>query len=184
MLTLFLVWPLFLACVIFIFMGFTEENFYWRNIVSIGGYMVIILLCCSTTAIVALFFSVLFRRTATSLMSTYVLLGVMFCVPLAIHAFANVFYPETPVVTVTHGAGLVSPFSTAFAVPLKVTDLDRGNLSGRRRSAGRIEERDPSTYLLPGWWVFGWHVGFVTAMNLLLLITMIWLFHTRWRVSQ
>jgi ABC-type transport system involved in multi-copper enzyme maturation permease subunit len=187
-LTLFLVWPLFLACVIFIFMGFSEENFYWRNLGSIAAYMVIILLTCATTAIVALFFSVLYRRTASSLMTTYVVLAALFCVPPAVHVFAGVFYDQTPVVTATHGVGLVSPFSAAFAVPLKVSDLDwgRGSFDGRsRRQASRdFEQTGDSPYLLPGWWVFSWHVAFAAATNLLLAVTMIWLFNTRWRVSQ
>jgi ABC-type transport system involved in multi-copper enzyme maturation permease subunit len=187
-LTMFLVWPLFLACVIFIFVGLgdNQDNFYWRNITSIGAYMLIILLTCATTAVVALFCSVLYRKTASSLMTTYVVLATVFCVPMAVHSFAKVFYDETPVVTVTHGTGIISPFSAAFAVPLEVKELDWGSLDGKRRRnvSTHYEENAQNKYLLPGWWVFGWYVVFALATILLLMLTIVWLFNTRWRVSQ
>ncbi len=188
MLTLFLVWPLFLACVIFIFVGLSDsqENFYWRNLTAIGAYMSIILLTCSMTAVVGLFCSVLYRRTASSLMTTYVVLVTLFCVPLAVHTFAQMFYDETPVVTVTHGTGVLSPFSAAFAVPLTVNELDWGSFDGRSRRElkARYEETGRNQYLLPGWWVYGWYVAFTATAVLLLFGTMIWMFNRRWRVSQ
>src|SRR5213083_2023340 len=60
-LTSFLLWPLLLACVM-------VPDPYWTNLFSVGMYIAIIGLCCMATATIALFNSVLFRKTAHSLM--------------------------------------------------------------------------------------------------------------------
>ena len=51
-------------------------------------------MCCLTTATVALFCSVLFRKTAHSLMTTYLVIIVLFCLPLAMRFFAETFFPD------------------------------------------------------------------------------------------
>ncbi|MCA9187374.1 MAG: ABC transporter permease subunit, partial [Planctomycetales bacterium] len=59
-LTMFLVWPVLLACLM--------VPFYWKNMPQVGAYFLIILLTCATTAVLALFMSVLFTKTSVSLM--------------------------------------------------------------------------------------------------------------------
>ena len=81
MLTLFLVWPLLLACVM--------VTFYWSNLASVGAYLLIILLTCATTAMLALFCSVVFRKTSTSLMTAYLVMILLFWVPLAVTLFTK-----------------------------------------------------------------------------------------------
>ena len=82
-LTLFLVWPLFLAVVM--------VSYYWHNFVAVLAFMGIILLTCLTTAQIALFCSVLFHKTVTSLMTTYATIICLFGVPLAVTMFAKTF---------------------------------------------------------------------------------------------
>ena len=74
-LTLFLLWPLLLACVM--------VSSYWNNLLSVGAYTLIVLLTCLNTALLALFCSVVFRKTSTSLMTTYLLIILLYCAPLA-----------------------------------------------------------------------------------------------------
>src|SRR4029077_3733071 len=75
-LTLFLVWPVLLACVM--------VNSYWTNLLSVVAYLVIVLITCLTTAMLALFCSVLFKKTPQALMATYLVIILLFCAPLAV----------------------------------------------------------------------------------------------------
>lgn len=181
-LTMFLVWPLLLACLM--------VNSYWPNLLAVGAYLLIILFTCLTTAMLALFCSVLFRKTSVSLMSTYFTIIALFCVPVAVNFFTDTFYqdkvmeealranagmsdiaarlPWTPQ-RIVKSFGFTSPFTTAFSVPLDTTTVDE-------RSETRVS---PNT-----WHQFAAFCGFTIALNSMLLLVMIWLFNTRWRVSQ
>ncbi|MFP6674168.1 MAG: ABC transporter permease, partial [Pirellulaceae bacterium] len=61
-LTMFLLWPLALACAL--------VAWYWNNLYAAAAYFGIVLLTCLTTAMLALFCSVVARKTSTSLMMT------------------------------------------------------------------------------------------------------------------
>lgn len=84
-LTGFLVWPILLACAM--------VDYYWGNLWSVLSYGAVLIMTCVTTATAALFCSVLFRRTSISLMTTYLLILLMFCTPLAIGYFTETFFP-------------------------------------------------------------------------------------------
>jgi hypothetical protein len=62
-LTLFLVWPVLLACVM--------VSLYWSNLLSVVAYLSIVLITCLTTAMLALFYSVFFKKTSHAMMTTY-----------------------------------------------------------------------------------------------------------------
>src|SRR6478736_3067928 len=85
-LTLFLVWPVLLACVM--------VQDYWTNLPAVGAYLSIILLTCLTTAMVALFCSVIMKKSSIAMMSAYLVIIVMFCAPLAVGFFATTFYRD------------------------------------------------------------------------------------------
>src|SRR5262249_37061981 len=85
-LTMFLLWPLLLAVVM--------VNTYWSNLLTVLAYMVIVLLVCLTTATVALFCSVVFRKTSISLMTTYLVIVVLFTAPIAVSRFAATFFAD------------------------------------------------------------------------------------------
>ena len=170
-LTLFLCWPLFLAVVIFSVMApFSDDNFYWVNMRPVAAYAVIIMLTCLTTAVVALFFSVLFKRTSVSLMSSYIVLITLFCAPLAADFFAKTFYDSSPATDVTERIGMISPFATAFSIPLEVTEID----SRQVREA----------YAAKTWTIFFAHLAWAATLSTVLMLGITWLFRTRWRVSQ
>jgi ABC-type transport system involved in multi-copper enzyme maturation permease subunit len=182
-LTMFLVWPLLLACVM--------VSSYWPNLLSVGAYLVIVLLSCATTAMLALFCSVLFRKTSVSLMTTYFAIMVLYCVPVAVNFFTDTFYRDTlteqrvkedpsladapwriPLTPqrVVKSLGFTSPFVAAFSTPLEMTT------PGEEPTDSRVAKNN--------WWLFAAYVSFTLALNAALLGIMIWLFNTRWRVSQ
>ncbi len=162
-LTLFLVWPLVLACLM--------VQFYWKNLLPVAGYLAIILTTCATTATLALFFSVLFRKTSISLMTTYAMLILLFCGPMAADFFAETFFAPYAAAEWTNLAGLVSPFGAAFSIPLTPDAL----LNASRQTSMSAEG---------SWMIFFAYMVFSLVFISTLLLAMIWLFHVRWRVSQ
>jgi ABC-type transport system involved in multi-copper enzyme maturation permease subunit len=158
-LTLFLLWPLLLACVM--------VSSYWNNLPSVGAYTLIVLLTCLNTALLALFCSVVFRKTSTSLMTTYLLIILLYCAPLATIFISRTFYPNRNVSRFIEAASVTSPFVAVSSVPL---------------SMGFERHRDPRS--IPSWSWMGGYVLFTTLLNALLLALMVWLFNTRWRVAE
>jgi hypothetical protein len=159
-LTTFLLWPVLLACLM--------VSSYWTNLAAVFGYISIVLTTCLTTAVLALFCSVVFRKTSVSLMTSYLVIIVLFCVPLAARFFAEGFFPDHEATPYVIHAGLTSPFAATFAIPLDV-DIS-------------LNDANPSTLgnlpLLMNYGLFS------VLANVGLLSTMIWLFNTRWRVSD
>jgi ABC-type transport system involved in multi-copper enzyme maturation permease subunit len=159
-LTLFLVWPVLLACAM--------VSLYWSNLPSVGAYLLIVLTTCVTTAIIALFCSVLFQKTSTSMMTSYMAIIVLFCAPLAIGYFARTFFAEHPYTPIIAESGITSPFAAAFAVP-----LDLG------LSADAVAEKQAEG----NWYLFGGYIAFSAVLVTVLSATMMWLFNVRWRVA-
>jgi ABC-type transport system involved in multi-copper enzyme maturation permease subunit len=183
-LTLFLAWPLLLACVMVMY--------YWENILAVLAFAGIILTTCATTAIIAMFCSVIFRKTSMSLMTSYIIIMVLFCLPLPMTFFVKVFmYPETRQVGAGQNGGarvlqreegsvgnwiqyvgITSPFAAAFSVPLDSSDA--------------LSDTDPwmHDYFPPSVLLVGGYFLWSFLLISILSVLMIWLFNTRWRVSQ
>jgi len=182
-LTLFLAWPLLLACVMVMY--------YWENIFAVLAYAGIILTTCATTAILAMFCSVIFRKTSISLMTSYMLILTLFCAPLPLTFFVKQFVDpveqgsrsassnsvrviqreEGSIGTWIHNFGISSPFAAAFSVPLTSSD--------GVPSKTAVDPNFPPSWTFVGLY-FAWSVGLIGILSAL----MIWLFNTRWRVSQ
>jgi ABC-type transport system involved in multi-copper enzyme maturation permease subunit len=158
-LTAFLLWPLALACIPF------PTSYFWHSMSSIGAYLGIVLMCCITTATIALFCSVLLRKTAHSMMATYMSIIVLFCFPLAMRFFAESFFPKAGATSMVRAVNLTSPFAAAFAVPLKFGNPDFPDI-------------------LANWPLYYSYLGFSSVLCVILLAMMIWLFNARWRVSE
>lgn len=156
-LTSFLIWPLLLACVML-------PEFWW-NFLTVLAYVAIIAVTCLTTATIALFCSVLFRKTSVSLMTSYLLIVLLFAAPLATAKFAETFFQNQPVlVSNAQTASFISPIGAAFALPLKLERPDAASRPAR-------------------WDIFlSWAI-FYGILNVGMLRTMTWLFHARWRVA-
>ena len=160
-LTLFLLWPLLLACIM--------VSVYWDNLLPVAAYTLIVLATCLNTAMLALFSSVMFRKTSISMMTTYLLIVVLFAAPLAAVAFTHTVQADPHVVQSVLAASFTSPFVAAFNVPLKI-DL----------GSDELEEQAAAAF---SWAPCGGYIAFTAALNALLLALMIWLFQARWRMA-
>ena len=156
-LTTFLLWPLLLACVM--------VSYYWTNLHIVLAYLVIVALTAVTTATVALFCSTLFRKTSISLMTSYLIIVVLFTMPVAMNFFAQTFFRDTAAARLIDQLSFTSPFSAAHALTI---DLN-------------VAERN---YVPPNWGIFFSFAGFYLLANALLIVGMLRLFNTRWRVSE
>lgn len=160
-LTMFLLWPLALACVL--------VAWYWSNLLGAAAFLAIVLLTCLTTAMIALLCSVLARRTAVSLMMTYSIIIVLFCTPVAMAYFADTFFRgNEQVVRTVDQFAVASPLAAVFQVPLNLEQATD-------------EEREA--------YVGNWPLVIrfcLTAIvaNLVMMVAMIWLFQMRWRVAR
>jgi ABC-type transport system involved in multi-copper enzyme maturation permease subunit len=155
-LTSFLMWPVFLACLM--------PVGYWTNLPTMGGYFLIVGLTAVTTAMTALFCSTIFRKSSTSLMASYLMLAAIFLVPVAARVFTQTFAPGSSAQDVVSFFEAFSPFSAAFNLPLKLDDYT---------NAKQIDLR-----------IFFGFLGFTVVYNSALLLAMMQLFKVRWRVSE
>ena len=110
-LTSFLVWPLLLAWLL-------PPWTFWQDSITILGYLAIILVTSLTTTTLAMFCSVFFRRTSVSLMTSYLLVILLFALPIAVKLFADLFFPEAPATLQLRDYLFVSPFAATFSLPL------------------------------------------------------------------
>lgn len=199
-LTLFLAWPLLLATVM--------VRDYWSNLFAVLAYVGIILATCLTTAMVAMFCSVVFRKTTMSLTTSYLTLLILFVAPLALSFFVQVFVQPTSRIVASnskvsrsaalgvvdstvaaqavslgdqnrcgksvgvHVLGMASPFAAAASVPMQALNLDSDD-EGRRL---RLYDHD--------WAFVASYFSTTLCLNGALMMLMIWLFNSRWRVSQ
>jgi ABC-type transport system involved in multi-copper enzyme maturation permease subunit len=156
-LTAFLLWPMLLACVM--------VRYYWSSLHIVLAYLAVIAVTCITTATIALFCSTLFRKTSVSLMTSYLLIVMLFTLPVAVNFFAQTFLGETNIARWTDQLSFTSPFAAVSTLRI---DLQ---LAG-------------TTYTPPNWGLFYSFVAFYVAADWLMIVGMLRLFNTRWRVSE
>ncbi|HCK40919.1 MAG TPA: ABC transporter permease, partial [Planctomycetaceae bacterium] len=155
-LTLFLMWPVILACIM--------PLEYWNNLPTMGGFFLVVAFTCVTTAMTALFCSSLFYKSSTSLMATYLIILTLFLGPVAGQVFVDTFLDSGQATTIAQLTSISSPFSAVFNMPLKFTT---------------VTSAVPAKVA-----VFWGYLGFTMVYNLCLLLAMMWLFQSRWRVSE
>lgn len=126
-LTMFLMWPVVLACV------FVPD--FYPNLLSFVGMTLVVCVTCLVTAVVSLFCSVSFRKSYVSLTTAYLALGCLFLLPQAADYFMQSFLPESAAARVVHSGAMVSPFAAVFAMPLDLPDLGAGSARLVRRPA-------------------------------------------------
>ncbi|NLY00266.1 MAG: ABC transporter permease, partial [Rhodopirellula sp.] len=158
-LTSFLIWPILLAWLL-------PPWTFWSDTLTILGYLAIILVTSLTTTILAMVSSILFRRTSVSMMTSYLVVMILFALPVAVKLFADLFYPASAGTVELRKYLFVSPFAAVFSLPL--------TLNG-------------DTVLHAGdWW--RWTAPafliFYTVLDLLLVAVMLRLFNVRWRVAR
>jgi ABC-type transport system involved in multi-copper enzyme maturation permease subunit len=159
-LTSFLLWPVLLACVM--------PLPFWYNLPTMAGYLLVVALSCVTTATTALFCSTIFQKSATSLIATYLIIGVMFMAPLAMAYFAETFFRGSFGEALVDKFGVLSPFAAVFALPL---DVSRDDVNTVAASAGDLP-------------LFFGYIGWSVLYNGALVLAMTRLFQVRWRVAD
>jgi len=160
-LTSFLVFPLLLAWLL-------PPWSYWSDTVTILGYVGIILVSSLTTTTLALFCSLFCRKTSVSMMTSYLVLILLFALPVAAKGFSALFFAGTPTAARVDYFMFLSPFAAAFSLPL---------------SLGVAEEAvAQSVNWLPMTGTA--FLAFYTVVDLALMGTMIRLFNIRWRVAR
>jgi len=152
-LTSFLVWPLLLAWLL-------PPWTYWPDTGTMIAYVGIIALSSITTTTLAMFCSVIFRKTTVSMMTAYLIVIVLFALPVAVEAFAGMLDLPSREIARLQSYTVTSPFSAAFSLPLSSVDPPRRS----------------------NWGVCAGFSVFYTALNVMLLWAMLWLFNVRWRV--
>ena len=159
-LTAFLLWPVLLACAM--------PVGYWSNLLTVGAYLIAVVLTCVTTAMTALVCSTMFNKTSQSLVCTYAVILVMFVTPVAAQFFTETFFVGTAGAELARGLGVLSPFSAVFSMPLDFEDIGRESIN----------------LVGGGYEIFGGFVLVSVVYNALLMLLLVWLFKTRWRVAH
>jgi len=159
-LTGFLVWPLLLA--------FALVPPFWTTPHSLLAYILLIAMTCLTTATIALFCSVVFRKTSISLLTSYLVLIVLFAGPVAVQFFTTTFSDSGEKATPFTPSTIASPFVAAFAVPL---EFKTDNMMEAETVTGNW-----SQYLA--------FMLFYAVVNSTLLASMATLFSRRWSVAR
>ena len=171
MLTSFLVWPLLLAWLL-------PPWTYWADTLTIVGYAAVIALSSLTTTMLAMFFSVVCRRTSVAMITSYLVIILLFGMPLAVEQFADTFFADAPATSTIHQLTFTSPLAACFSLPLTLNRAPA--TAGATATAGAA-----GAAALPiegDRLVFFGFLAFYTALNFLLFTTMHWLFNVRWRV--
>lgn len=171
-LTSFLVWPLFLAWLL-------PPWTYLANTPTIIGYVSIIVITCITTGTLGFFCSVFFQKTSTSTMTAYMVVVVLFAVPVAAKLFSDVFFPATPIAVWIENLQFISPFGATFSLPLSTG-------AAVQTTAAVVDPTSPDFVAAPSiLWQYATTAGFMlfyTLLNLTMIWTVIRLFKVRWRV--
>ncbi len=172
-LTAFIIWPLLLAWLL-------PPWTYWFDSLTIICYLAIIVLTSLTTTTLAMFCSVIFSRTSVSLMTTYLILLLLYAAPVAAWIFAQEFSPSMRAALVSgriatgwdspftwlQWSTSTSPMAAAFSLPLTL-----GDVKDQAPGAGFWWQHAASAF-----------IAFYVLLDAFLLGTMLWLFHRRWRV--
>ncbi|GAA4461038.1 ABC transporter permease subunit [Novipirellula rosea] len=109
-LTCFLLWPLLLGGVL--------NYSYWSNWASVLGMFAIVLMVCLVNATIAQLCSLFQRKTSIALMSTYIVLLLLYVGPPAMTALMTILEFPTESIRRAEWLGVTSPFSAAFSLPL------------------------------------------------------------------
>lgn len=159
-LTGFLVWPILLAWLL-------PPWKLWQDTLTIVGYLAILAATCLTTTTLAMFTSVLCRKTSASMILAYALVCVLFIGPVAARLFGELTSASTEVLWWIDRAMITSPFAAAHSLPVGASeDL----------ASGAVRWGPP--------FAAGGFLAFALLLDAVLLGSVLWLFHLRWRATR
>lgn len=113
-------------------------------------------------------------------MATYTVILALYLAPIAASFFGNTYFPQSPGTKIVNTATITSPFAAAFNVPLYMDDLTSGKRNWNWAQSGTV---NLFGYPLADLQHFGGYCLFTVTLNSILFGLMIWMFHSRWRVS-
>jgi ABC-type transport system involved in multi-copper enzyme maturation permease subunit len=157
-LTAFLMFPMVLACIS------PELSKNWAAMLAFFGICIV---AAMFNSVLSLFVSTLVRRTSTSLMTCYVALLVLYCLPLAIYFLFWNFSPEDVDIERLRYLGVTSPLMAADSVPM--TSVQSGVTTARAK--------------IGSWALVLSYFGITLTATAILLAITGWLFRSRWRLT-
>lgn len=163
-LTMFLLWPFMLATVL---NSIADVNNYLTKWPNLLAYVGIVVLCCVTNSVVAMFCSSIMRKTSVAMMMSYLILLVMYALPVAVWGLAEAFGLEESFVDATRWSGVTSPMVACISVPF--------DLTGNSREMPEVITRN--------WLQVGGYFAATTAFTGGLIGLMLALFRNRWTLS-
>lgn len=110
-LTSFLVWPLLFAWSL-------PPWSYWNDTVTMIGYLMIIFVTCVTTTTVGVFCSMFFRRAILSVVPAYLVLALLYVLPIALEWLADWAAAGHERASPAGYLQFLSPFAAAFSLPV------------------------------------------------------------------
>jgi ABC-type transport system involved in multi-copper enzyme maturation permease subunit len=167
-LTGFLMFPLLLSC-----LNFPMVTNNWKALI------VFALICVAASifnSVLALFMSTLLRKTSTAMMMSYIVLLVLYCLPIAIYFLIWSFSPDLDPKTAKLAydsvenyrfLGIASPLMAADSTPFSALD------SGTEGVSTKV-----GSWIL----VVGYFIVTTCSTIMLMLITM-WMFSRRWKLT-
>lgn len=167
-LTGFLMFPLLLSC-----LNFPMVTNNWKALI------VFALICVAASifnSVLALFMSTLLRKTSTAMMMSYIVLLVLYCLPIAIYFLIWSFSPDLDPKTAKLAydsvenyrfLGIASPLMAADSTPFSALDSGTEGVSTKAGS-----------WIL----VVGYFIVTTCSTIMLMLITM-WMFSRRWKLT-
>ena len=167
-LTGFLMFPLLLSC-----LNFPMVTNNWKALI------VFALICVAASifnSVLALFMSTLLRKTSTAMMMSYIVLLVLYCLPIAIYFLIWSFSPDLDPKTAKLAydsvenyrfLGIASPLMAADSTPFSALDSGTEGVSTKAGS-----------WIL----VVGYFIVTICSTIMLMLVTM-WMFSRRWKLT-
>ena len=115
-LTGFLLWPLLL--------GTALNMSFWSNWLAVVAMFAVVLMVCLVNAVIALVCSLFTYKTSIALLSTYVVLLLLYVAPPAVVSLMQILDFSQAQIARMEWLGVTSPFSALFSIPLNA-DLKR-----------------------------------------------------------
>ncbi|TVP93911.1 MAG: ABC transporter permease [Planctomycetaceae bacterium] len=156
-LTGFLVWPLVLAAML--------VDSYWTNLPGIALMLAIVLSVGICSGVVAMFCSSFCRRTSVALILTYVILLLLYAVPVTATNLLRILGIDLPT---TDWWGVPSPFAAVFAIPL---DVNLSTVKDTPANLGNLR-------------LVAAHFAFTAGLIAAMMIAIIWRLRSRYRLAQ
>jgi ABC-type transport system involved in multi-copper enzyme maturation permease subunit len=153
-----LMFPMLLACIN------PELSRNWKAMLSFFG---ICIMASIFNSILSLFISTVVRRTSVALMTCYVTLLILYCLPIAVYFLSWNFAPPNTSVERLRFLGITSPLMAADSVPM--TAVQSGTMTARAK--------------IGSWLLVASYFGTtILTSGLLLQLTQL-LFRNRWRLT-